>query len=405
MISQSQIKSKALKWWTDGSFLGSVAGATNFFPKDLSQIGLVKHNEKSTEFLRISEQQKNLYQDSKDIIGYGYKIEWEERNHRSIGRNRFIKRIYFETEEDFIRFVNKRKELEKFKDNLALINARLPRLSAWANDNPQIVANLNNSWSEILNVCEYFVNTHESDRFFIRELPIRVHTKFVESNKELFYNLLNFLLPEERINAQYAGLKNFEKRFGLKFNEPLIRIRVLDDSIAKVHFSGLTDICITQSEFSSLAVPFKNAIIMENKTNYSNIMNFLTLPNLKGTFAIFGSGFKIGLLKSASWLESIKIFYWGDIDAQGIQILSQLRGYHSQVQSVMMDLNTLNNFKNDWVDGTETAVLNLKNLTEEEFSLFKLISTEGNRIRLEQEKIPHEYVVKELDKVIGRHNE
>jgi len=136
---------------------------------------------------------------------------------------------------------------------------------------------------------------------------------------------------------------------------------------------------------------------MENKTNYSNVLNFLSLPLIHHTIAIFGSGFRVWLLKRAAWLSSINIYYWGDIDVQGFQILSQLRGYHPTVRAIMMDFDTLNHFKNYWDVGTESTIVALENLTEEEKELYLYL--QQNNLRLEQEKISHDFVLSSFAKL------
>jgi hypothetical protein len=61
-------------------------------------------------------------------------------------------------------------------------------------------------------------------------------------------------------------------------------------------------------------------LIVENK------VNLLTLPRLPGTLAIGGLGNAVMLLRYCAWLGSVSITYWGDIDVQGFEILSRLRG-------------------------------------------------------------------------------
>jgi len=70
---------------------------------------------------------------------------------------------------------------------------------------------------------------------------------------------------------------------------------------------GLTDIQVTEEEFRRLKIPCKKVFILENKTNFSNLMNFLTLPQLENTIGIFGSGYKVADLKNASWLSEKEI--------------------------------------------------------------------------------------------------
>jgi hypothetical protein len=398
MISPEGIKQKALRWWHDGSFLRSIISGEPFFPKDISQIGLVSNREKTTEFLKISHEQKFLLEASKEFSGRGYSLEWEERNHRHIGINRFIRRIYFETEQDFLSFTGTAKKLAIFKKDVNLILAELPALKDYLTRDPLLVVEHQGKWEDIIDVCQYFLNRHRSGEFYVRELPVRAHTKFIESYKGLFIGLLDYLLPPEKIFREHTGVRSFERRYGLKYSEPQIRIRILDDALADQYFSGLSDFSLCESDFAKLRLPLKNVVIMENKTNYSNILNFLSLPHLRQTIAVFGSGFRVWLLKSASWLRDMNVYYWGDIDVQGLQILSQLRGYHPDVKAFLMDFETLKAFKDHWTEGTETSVAQPEHLSEEEKKLFEFLRDKN--IRLEQEKIRHEYVVKELRRVI-----
>jgi hypothetical protein len=268
----------------------------------------------------------------------------------------------------------------------------MPRLKDWISTDPLSVTQYHGKWEDIIDVCEHFLHRHEFNLFYIRELPVKAHTKFIEAHKNLFASLLDFLLPPEKIFSEYSGTRNFEKRYGLKYSQPQIRVRILDQSIADEFFSGLSDFSLCEGDFANLRMPLKSVVIMENKTNYSNILNFLSLPHLRGTMAIFGSGFRVWLLKHAAWLKAMNIYYWGDIDVQGLQILSQLRGYHPRVRAVLMDFETLNAFKEHWDEGTETAAAVPEYLNEEEKKLFGFLKEKN--IRLEQEKIRHEVVVR-----------
>jgi hypothetical protein len=189
---------------------------------------------------------------------------------------------------------------------------------------------------------------------------------------------------------------SFEKRFNLKYREELIRIRVLDELIAKQLFYGINDLSIPQSQFLSLNFPCKRVYVFENHTNFSNIINFLTLPYLTDSIAIFGKGFQIGLLKDAQWLSNKQIIYWGDIDAHGFQILSQIREYFPQTKSCMMDFETFNRYNDLTITGIDTTVKKLDNLTIDEQKLFTFLLELKEKNRLEQEKIPHSYVIKKI---------
>lgn len=110
---------------------------------------------------------------------------------------------------------------------------------------------------------------------------------------------------------------------------------------------------------------------------------------MRKTIALFGSGFRVYNLKNVKWFKDKTILYWGDLDAQGFEILSQFRGYFPNVKSIFMDKKTFNKFfEND--NGTLSKVLTKLNLTEKEKMLYDILKE--NNWRLEQEKIPLDYV-------------
>ena len=119
-------------------------------------------------------------------------------------------------------------------------------------------------------------------------------------------------------------------------------------------------------------------------------MNFLTLPELKDTIAIWsGGGFYVRYLADAPWMHEKQICYWGDLDTHGFHILNQVRGYYTQTKSLMMDERTLNSFKAQWGNGSHTNNTQLNFLTKEESEVYMRLK--ANNLRLEQEKITHDY--------------
>ena len=80
-------------------------------------------------------------------------------------------------------------------------------------------------------------------------------------------------------------------------------------------------------------------------------MTFLTLPALPNTFALHGGGFKVSGLAAMPWLKECPLIYWGDLDAQGFQILSQLRAIFPHVAALMMNEATLQTFSDFCVAG------------------------------------------------------
>lgn len=177
--------------------------------------------------------------------------------------------------------------------------------------------------------------------------------------------------------------KVFEKRFGLRYDESWVRIRVLEASIANEYFSGVDDLTMPQSQFCALSLPVQKVFVVENK------INFLTFPKLAGSLLIWGHGFTIGILKSVPFMRHASLYYWGDIDAQGFEILSQFRSYFPQTQSLLMDRTTFDTyFEGD--KGTPSNVSKPLHLTPAEAALYDHVKF--HNLRLEQEKIPQKCI-------------
>jgi hypothetical protein len=393
MISPEEIKKKALQWYPD--YLAASVREEPFFPKDI-RFGKVKASETLTHYREVKEWIARLVNGSRERLGYGYTVDFVVRKDRKTGEQKLPQRIWFSCEGDYLRFLDKEEEARAFKRDVREIIADLPRLREWSFANPlQIVENVG-KWNGLLAVCKYFI-LHPKPNLYVRELPLELPTKFVEEHKFVLRQLLDALISEH-VNHDESV---FEKRFHLKYDEPLIRLMILDEDMARRCFSGLRDVSIPQSAFNTLSPACTNVLILENKTNFSNIINFLSLPELKRTVAIFGKGFQLGLLGNAAWIADKRIFYWGDIDVHGFQILSQLRASFPNVCSIMMDRETFQTFGNYLVTGAETNVARLPHLTQEENELFKLLMGLRESNRLEQEKISHQYAVRKIQHAIS----
>ncbi|HMQ55403.1 MAG TPA: DUF2220 family protein, partial [Anaerolineae bacterium] len=220
---------------------------------------------------------------------------------------------------------------------------------------------------------------------YIRELPVEVHTKFVETHQGVLRELLDRLLPAEAIRPDEA---QFERRFFLRYAEPPVRLRLLDPKLQIQLSWPVTDLSAPLSEIGALNLAGQRVIITENK------INFLTLPALPNSLALFGGGFRVELLKEVSWLEDCELLYWGDLDGQGFQILSQLRRYFPRTQSLMMDLATFEAFREFALPGTPSDRLELSHLTAEENALYTVLV--GQNLRLEQERISQTFVIQRL---------
>jgi hypothetical protein len=375
MISKDEIKVAALKWWKQ--VLQSSLENGSLFPKEIERFGRVKANQTLKDFEAIRNGLIDLRENSKEKKGYGYAVVWESINSQRIGKNEFPKKIQFDELIDYLKFVGKEKEFEIFQKCSAKIINEIPHLRDWVYQNPIQVIENHKNWDSLLNVCKYFMCTPKP-QLYIRQLPIQVHTKFIEENSSLISSLLEFLIPE-RIETNEI---KFEKRLGLKIDEPLIRIRFLDSQLCI--FPQITDISIPLSEFELLEIGCNKILITENK------MNFLTLPNLTSTIALWsGGGFNVKYLSQIEWIKAIEVYYWGDLDTHGFQILNQVKSYFPQTKSVMMDKLTFDENTDYVVSGSVTGNYRLDYLNQEELELYEYLK--HNNFRLEQERISQEF--------------
>jgi hypothetical protein len=375
MISSNEIKSKAEKKYKN--YLQAIINQENIFP--LAIIGNKKPSKSIPEFKK---ELNELIAFSKEKKGFGYSITYQERKTKTLGTQSFPSSIYFETRQDFEKYLKVEKEVEQFITDYNTISNCFPEINPWLEKHPnKVIANSNN-WTDILKVCNYF-KSNPKPNLYIRELPISVHTKFIENNTSILKELLDIII-EPFTNKDKTI---FEKRFNLKYSQPLIRFKILDSKISQNHFSGINDISVPINQFNALNLNLEKVIVVENKTNLHTIA--LTLPEMEKTIVIFGSGFKVENLKNAEWLNKLEILYWGDLDVQGFEILSQMRNYFPLTKSFLMDEITFNKFfEND--NGTLSKVNSQLNLTKIEMNIYEKIKT--NNWRLEQEKIPLEYV-------------
>ena len=375
MITSAEIKKKASRKYTD--YLRGVAAGKTFQPIE------IQCDKKASD--TIAEYQKefnDIRSLSKEVKGYGYTIHWKTVKTKMLGTQGLPSKIKFETAEDFERFLQKVKEVDVFRKNVALIKGRFPKLQCWIEKYPLKVIDNSEDWNDILKVLDYF-SKNPKPQLYIRELPIEVHTKFIERHNTLIGELLDIVI-KEYINTNE---KEFEKRYNLHYDEPTVRIRLLDRTLAKKFFYGLDDITIPVSQFLKLQIPISKVYIVENK------VNFLTFPLIPNSIVIWGKGYGVASIKDSELLKSIVLTYWGDLDAQGFEILSQFRSYFAHVKSLLMDKTTFDKyFENDL--GTPSKVNVELNLTTEEKNLYQYIK--ANNYRLEQEKIPQRYVIEQL---------
>jgi len=373
MIAPIEIKKKAVNKYK--AYLQSIVEGESFTP--IIIVGDKKPNEDTVKF---EEELMDLISCSKEKKGYGYTIEYQTVKTKRHGIQDIPTSISFKTEYDYLKYVNKENDAAKFKKDITSILSSFPELKDWIYKYPIKV--IENDWESLLKVCKYF-KAIPQPHLYIRELPIHVHTKFIENNSGIIRELLDIII------ADYVNIeeRKFEARFNLKYDEPLVRFRLLDEAISHQLFGGIDDISIPISEFQHLSLPIQTVYVVENK------INMLTFPVKRNSIVVWGHGFGVDIMKNVDWLKTKKIYYWGDLDTQGFQILSEFRFHFKQVQSFLMDRYTFDKY----YEGDKGTVTNVEKelcLTAEEKDMFEYLK--ANNLRLEQEKVPFDYIMKSI---------
>ncbi len=384
MITPGEVKAKAAKVWQSGRLLSAQLTGEALFPLEIP-FRKVTAKQALESFSEVRAWVTALREGSKDRQGFGYTLEFTAINHRQLGEQHFPARIVFDTPSDLLRTIGKQRDFARFCDLAQQTLTAYPALRPWLEQTPFKLLENPGAWPRILTVCAYFLQ-NPAPRRYLRELDIPgVDSKFVEQNRRILREALDILLPPEAIDQTVTTLvgSGFERRFGLSYDEPLVRLRLLDPALAAPF--GLSDLSIPLSQFFSFAPPCTRIFITENKTNG------LSFPPVKGALVIFGLGYGIQVLKETSWLREKEIDYWGDIDTHGFAILSQLRGYFPQTRSMLMDRDTLLAFRHLWVaeEFDKRCLAELPGLDVEERRLYQELRENvfGDHVRLEQERI------------------
>ncbi len=376
MITPEKINQKASKDFR--AFLQSWFRDETFFPL-VYPVGKLPMD--NFEGLRAST--KYLIEMSKEGRGIGYRVIYQSRRTK-YGSQNLPRQIVIETEEDYLSLIKRKGFFQRFKDDSKLIRDHFPELETWIYQHPFLVLKYSGDWPELLDVCSYFLK-NPNPGLYMREIPLSIHTKFIEQHTKILRMLLDLLMSTVDINLNE---QHFARRFGLRYDEPLIRLRLLDPHTITENAFPFHDVSIPVSEIAQWSQAPIKCLIVENK------QTFLTLPFLSNTLSLWGGGFRVELLAQLMWLQTRHLFYWGDIDAHGFQILALLRRKFPHTCSIMMNEETLVAFKSFIGPGTLTKVIEPDFLTSSEMDIYRRVQSEN--LRLEQEHIPPAFALQQF---------
>ncbi len=308
-------------------------------------------------------------------------LKYKQFDFKSIGIQNLPVCVQIDSLNEYLDILNVQEYYSRFVENYEKVICKYPILKELILKKPMVILEYSDDWEYFFKIIDFFIS-NSNPRIYIREISLaNIDTKYIEKHIKILDILLSNIIGTDVLKSISDWA--FEKKYNLKYQLPQVRFRILDDDLA---ICGLKDLTLPIDEFESLIVECKKVFIVENK------ITFLSFPKNKNSIVIFGSGYNVGVLKNTKWLKDKEIFYWGDIDIDGFAILSQVRGYFSQVQSILMDEDTINKYRYLSAVDTKRKFYKEKpeNLTKKEAVIFDniLFDFYSENFRLEQERLP-----------------
>lgn len=383
--SLTQVKEKLQKSWDTGGVLREALTPSSLFPLRIP-LKTPTANELSTRFADVQVWIEGI----KKIIKFdGFMLEWREVNHRLLGRNQIPVAIQINSLQDALRWLSKLNEQNLFLQLATTLLNDFPELRSWVIKFPHQLISIAQELSRLMAILHWKI-VNPRPEIYVRQLSLPgVDTKFIEQHKKTLMTWFDVYQPEDTIQNDIQGVKNFALRYGFKEKPEMIRFRLLDNAL---YLSGLSDLMVTVEAFSQLKLQVDTVFVTEND------INALVFPDYPKAIVIFGRGYGFDNLKSIRWLKEKQIKYWGDIDTHGFAILNQFRMAFPQTESFLMDEETLLDHRLHWSHETKPSRADLGHLSLNEYNLYQALKNNryGEGVRLEQEYINYQCLLKKL---------
>ncbi|WP_374605114.1 DUF3322 domain-containing protein [Niveibacterium sp.] len=327
------------------------------------------------------------------------RIEWRDWNHRVQGTQRLPATVWLDSLSDALACIGKAREAQCFAALWQQTAAVQPALLAWISRRPLQALDLADQWDRLLAVVAW-LQAHPRPAVFLRQLDAPgVDSKFIEAHRGVLTELLDLGLPADSVDDEATGVSQFARRFGFLDKPVRIRFRLLDPTLLRLPgCSGLLDLTLHDTDFASLALPVSRVFITENEAN------FLSFPEVESAIVVFGAGYGWEALARANWLRRCHLHYWGDIDTHGFAILDQLRAHFPQVESILMDRETLLAHRQHWGEEPTPARQELSHLRMPEAEVYDDLRFDRiqQQLRLEQERVSFGWLNGVLGRLLGQ---
>ncbi|WP_127127662.1 Wadjet anti-phage system protein JetD domain-containing protein [Pseudoflavitalea rhizosphaerae] len=354
-------------------YLGSLITGEHFFPVRLR--GLTK----PANTVQLHNATKDFVEFEKKETRPGWAIEWETWSSKKLGVQKWPANITIEAEEDYLYILDKVAEIQKYKMLVQQLLNWQPVLRPWLANKPQRVLELSEQWQHLMAVIDY-VKDHDLSEFYLRSIPVPVHTKFIKQYESILLSLLKQIAPE-RFPVE---VNDIGRALGVKAKPVLYPIRWLDPGMAVRYTAGIVTLAVSSEDLKKMDPEISEVWLVENETN------LFLLQNRQNAVGLVSKGNALHVLSDVPFFKKARLLYWGDLDEAGFRMLHQFRQLYPALESILMDEETLKYHQQGMrIIDTRNIKMELK-LKETELTAFgHLRETKG---RIEQEQLDQAFV-------------
>ena len=327
-------------------------------------------------------------------FAYPELVEWQERQYRQLSEQRVPVKLRIFSLQQLTELLGAEQQLENWLNKISSFlkqsfvhDRHQHRLfQTLIHHLEQIERYSQQEWQWLIQLIEQ-LKPNMGAGLYLRALPLSaVNTKFLEQNLLLTEVICNVLYDDEIVLAGglLAWLDCLDSPKGWLTIKPVC-------PNVQEKLGGLPVFQLSTEVLDQFELPAERIIVVEN------IQSGLACPNLENSIVVCGGGKNISWM-NAKWLQHKQVFYWGDIDSEGLNILSMVRQKIPHVIALMMDEATVLQFQNHMVDEPDSIFSEPQYLTADELKLFHDLraQTFKNR-RLEQERISVDWVHRYLE--------
>jgi hypothetical protein len=305
-------------------------------------------------------------------------LSWCERRWKALGVQRLPEKLALRGPEDVAMWIGESARWERAQSRYRALIARWPVLAQQLPRYFDVLADYSDADYQRLTEMLDWIASHPYSNLYPRQLPVSgLDSKWLDGRKGLLTDLV------AAIQEDSSSDLDFYQRCGLKAPPLLVRMRVLDQSL-RAHVGGVGDITAPVDDLAGISWPVSHVFIVEN------LQTGLAMSDMPGAVVFMRLGYNVDVLARLPWLARARCMYWGDLDTHGFAILHRARSYIPELQSVLMDEETLLRHKALWVDeAAQHSAAELTLLTKDEQQLYRDLKQQrwGQNVRLEQERI------------------